>query len=128
MRKKLVAAILLFSFLGSTTELHELTKLPHLVIHFVEHYSNSSEESLGEFLYEHYTHNHSGDQDEHHDKGCLPFQGNHACQTFTAALYFEPSPDFNIAVNSQSPQKHYPVSESIKSTYSANIWQPPKIG
>jgi hypothetical protein len=124
--KKLIAIGLLFSFLSSTTELHEFFKLPHLVYHYFEH---GAETGLADFLHLHYAHDHENNHDEHHDKGCLPFQGTHTCQTIgTGALFFEVSTAVNLNPDLSSSNDYLPLSESFTSGYHASIWQPPKIG
>ena len=86
--KRLIAICMLTVFLGSATELHELLKLPHLLVHFIEH-TQTSGLSLSEYLHIHYAHDHENHKDEHHDKGCLPFQGDHASLVLgNGGLYF----------------------------------------
>lgn len=97
-------------------------------MHFTEHATDFSGESFVDFLQEHYAHEHDGTQDEHHDNGCLPFQG-HGCKAFNPAnQFFEMHANLRIAFDLQISQEHYPLVESFTSNYSAPIWQPPKLG
>ena len=106
--------------------MHELLKLPHLIQHFFEH---GADTGLFKFLHVHYAHDHENHQDEHHDRGCLPFQGNHSCQTVTiSALYFETGLNLNLKPDISNSNAYFNISESAVSQYHANIWQPPKIG
>ncbi len=126
--KKIIAIGLLLGFLNSTTEVHELLKLPHLIHHYFEH---GADTGLFNFLHIHYAHDHDQDnhQDEHHDRGCLPFQGSHSCQTVNiSALYFETGLSLNLQPDISNSNQYYPVTEFAVSQYQANIWQPPKIG
>lgn len=124
--KKLIAIGLLFSFLSSTTEAHELFKIPHLIVHYFEH---SDDVPLGQFLHEHYAHDHENhDQDEHHDNGCLPFQGNHSCGVCMSSFFFHGNSSFNLKPARENSDSFIPTEENAISSYQANIWQPPKIG
>lgn len=123
--KKLIAITILASFLGSTTELHEFLKIPHLLLHFIEHNRESDDISLGEFLHIHYAHD-QNHQDEHNDTGCLPFQGNHHLYNFHARI--EHTKIFSLVIPAVTPKLHILYKESAHSNYQANIWQPPKIG
>lgn len=66
----IVATIL---FLGSSTELHELARIPALLKHYTSHLSEDPSLSLLDFLKLHYTGNHPNDNDESEDQG-LPFK------------------------------------------------------
>jgi hypothetical protein len=126
--KKLVAIGLLFSFLSSTTELHEVFKIPHLVQHYFEH---GLETGLINFLHMHYAQDnaHKKQHDEHDDKGCLPFQGSHATSNISlAALSLTGVPAVNLKPQVSSTNTYFPYAEFAISRYHANIWQPPKIG
>lgn len=122
--KKLIAIGLVFSFLSSTTEAHELFKIPHLITHYFEH---DADIPLGEFLHIHYAHDHENHQDEHHDNGCLPFQGNHSCGISVNAFYFQGSDSFNLEPSSANSDSYILLKESAQSNYHSHIWQPPKI-
>lgn len=60
-------------FLGSSTELHELARIPALLKHYSHHRSENPSLSLLDFLKLHYAGNHPDDNDESEDKG-LPFK------------------------------------------------------
>ncbi|PBQ30682.1 hypothetical protein CNR22_02465 [Sphingobacteriaceae bacterium] len=126
--KKLLAAITLIAFLSSATEVHELFKLQHLVAHYLEHSSKESGGSIAEFLHIHYSHDHKNHKDEHHDKGCLPFQGDHGCQ-LNSITYFASNDHIEltlkqhiVAVEQQAALPNFSVSD-----YLSKIWQPPKL-
>ena len=127
MMKKLVTIAVLASFLSSTTELHEFLKVPHLVMHFMEHWQESSAVSVGEYLHIHYAHDHENHHDDHHDKGCLPFQGNHTSLPSISILYTEAG-SLSILPQVVSSSTCYPATEQVESSYHPSIWQPPKIG
>ena len=125
--KRFFSILLLIGILGSTTEFHELLKLPHLVYHFFEHRLEQPDTSLAEFLHVHYSHDHDNHKDEHHDKGCLPFQGEHI--QHIQITHFCTQSNFDIkliphisSLDKNSFNQSFPLSE-----YLANIWQPPKV-
>jgi hypothetical protein len=125
--KKLIAAITLIGFLSSTTEVHELFKLQHLVIHYFEHSSKEGNSSFAEFLHVHYSHDHDNHQDEHHDKGCLPFQGDHGCQINYIGLFSSEEPvDVTLKQQVISIKQQPLLPNFIVSDYLSKIWQPPK--
>jgi hypothetical protein len=125
--KKLIAAITLIGFLSSTTEVHELFKLQHLVSHYFEHSSKDGNISFAEFLHVHYSHDHDNHKDEHHDKGCLPFQGDHGCLG-NYINYFSSADPIKITLKQQvtSIEQQPLLPTIIVSDYLSKIWQPPK--
>ena len=125
--KKLIAAITLIGFLSSTTEVHELFKLQHLVVHYLEHSSKEGDSSFVEFLHIHYSHDHNNHKDEHHDKGCLPFQGDHGCQVNYIGCFSANDP-IEVSLKQQivSIEQQALLPNFIVSDYLSKIWQPPK--
>lgn len=127
--KRLVSIILLFSFLGSTTEVHELFKVPHLIFHYFTHKAEQKEMALLDFIDIHYEHDHDHEksEDEHHDKGCLPFQGEHQCSLNTITAISHVADELFVPVAERETATalySYPYSSNFLSA----IWQPPKIG
>lgn len=114
-------------FLSSTTELHELLKLPNLVYHFFEHRSEHSETSFTQFLQIHFLQEHNNHKDSGHDKGCLPFQGEHYHPVQLLHFYANNNTDFGLIPLSSSLKTQYFSQSFPASVYLANIWQPPKF-
>ena len=125
--KKTIAISLLFAFLTSNTELHQLLKLPVLIHHFMEHHDQDHHESFADFLKKHYADNPNHSDNHHHDN--LPFKTNE-CATMhnsTVAYYHQHHFSFcqpmivfkNISVTSKV--------EFSSSAFLSSIWQPPKI-
>lgn len=125
--KRLIAIMLLFGFISSSTELHELLKLPHLLHHFVEHRTQNPDLSLSAYVYEHYTHNHDNNKDEHHDKGCLPFQGEHTCLVGTSLCSDQVPSGLKWVPQVSLTTAYVVTSDSPSSNFLSKIWQPPKI-
>ncbi len=125
--KRFFSILLLIGFLSSTTELHELFKLPHLVYHFFEHRSEHPETSLAQFLQIHFSNEHKNQKEDNHDNGCLPFQGEHNHPVQLLHFYANNHTDFRLIPQNNSIKNLYSSQPSLSSTYFANIWQPPKI-
>lgn len=62
-----------FIFLLSSTELHEVMRLPQLVIHYIHHHRLDPSLDLARFIHLHYRYNHPADNDERDDQQ-LPFK------------------------------------------------------
>lgn len=71
--KRYIFIVAAFLFLGSSTELHELARIPALLKHYSHHHSENPSLSLLDFLKLHYAGNHPNDNDETEDQG-LPFK------------------------------------------------------
>jgi len=126
--KRIIAIILLSAYLFSTTEFHELLKLPALANHYQEHKSEKPSISFWQFLCIHYAHGDVMDKD--HDKDMkLPFKSHDCTSINLIALLNEEKNDINRRLPGV-PEKSIPnyyneiiITHSLKS-----IWQPPKIG
>lgn len=126
--KRFVSIILLIGFLNSTTELHQLLKLPMLIHHFFDHNKQEPTESFAEFIKEHYiTHIDHSDKDNHeHDN--LPFKTKD-CATIHTTIAFSHQQTFFIKEPNTSPQIFLIEYNEVNYSPAAlsNIWQPPKI-
>ncbi len=71
--KKITLVILSLLFLISSTELHELIRLPFLVAHYKQHRVHDRDLSFIDFLKLHYSGDHPADQDDNDDNE-LPFK------------------------------------------------------
>ncbi len=125
--KRFFSILLLILFLSSTTELHELFKLPHFVCHFFEHHSEQPETSLAQFLQIHFSNEHKNQKEDNHDHGCLPFQGEHHHSVQLLHFYTNNHADFRLIPQGNVVKNLYFKQGFPTSTYLANIWQPPKI-
>lgn len=123
--KRIVAIILLLTFLFTQTELKQLNKLPFMVQHFLKHNQNGM--TLGQFISHHYF---SGDKkyaDNEQDMK-LPFKSfdsSHS-NTLTIALSAKNNFSFQPLITLEK-NKFSLYSERIPSPRPADIWQPPKI-
>jgi hypothetical protein len=72
MRKK-ISLLSAFIFLLSSTELHELARLPQLIGHYIHHHRQNPSMNLAAFIHLHYQNDHPSDNDERED-GQLPFK------------------------------------------------------
>lgn len=126
MRKK-IAILFLSIYLCSTTEAHELLKIPVVFQHFIEHQQEDPQISAIQFLQIHYLQGNVKDKDYDRDMQ-LPFK--------TAGEFFSSSASAFVPFSS-AIQIQYPSLPVIKvwslhqpslifSAYQVNIWQPPK--
>jgi hypothetical protein len=125
--KKFTAILLLTVFLFSTTELHQLLKLPVFFEHLAEHRKENKSISFLQFLDMHYMHGSPRDKDYSEDMK-LPFKTADNC-TATASPVLVPQLLQALAL---------PVIFSAEtklqifdfwfnhSAYLSSIWQPPK--
>lgn len=126
--KRIIALTFLSLYLISTTELHQLLKLPALVEHFSEHQQKDKTITLWKFLCIHYANGNKKDADYEKDSK-LPFKTIDNCNSFNhITLLPEQKFCFNtifLFTEKKEIQKYHP-SFSI-SNYLKSIWQPPKF-
>lgn len=125
--RKLIAISLFSIYLFSTTELHQLLKLPFLVTHFLEHKTQNGDITLLTFLHLHYANGHQKDADYDKDMQ-LPFKSNDGCINASIAPFIPISLSTEISrpvyIQSNNFTLRYDVD--INSFFLSNIWQPPK--
>lgn len=124
--QKAFTYLILFCIILSSTEFHEVLRLPLLWEHFTEHKSENDSLSFLTFLEQHYAHSHSSESDDSEDHN-LPFK-SHDCNT---VLKFSnkykdvdpiTSPTFGVFHHST------PLDlAQLPSGYSGAIWQPPQV-
>jgi hypothetical protein len=125
--KKLIATFTLIGFLISTTEVHEIFKIQHLVAHYLEHTAKEGNTPFAEFLHIHYSHDHNNHHDDHHDKGCLPFQGDHGYPVNFIGVSLQHPIEFAIGPQALSPVLQQKLPNFTFSDYLSKIWQPPRL-
>lgn len=123
MLNKIVSITLIAFYSLTTSELHQLFKIPSLVQHYFEHQSSEKKVTFLDFLLEHYADNKL--QDAQHDD--LPFKSHDDCQTHNIVVF--PPSEVSIYTVSRSWYLNklysFPTSFSSSSPLSS-IWQPPK--
>ena len=126
--KRIIALTFLSLYLISTTELHQLLKLPALANHFSEHQQKDKSITLWKFLCIHYTNGNVRDADYDKDSK-LPFKTLDTCNSSNhITLLPEQKFCFNaILLPSEEKviSKYYPSFSN--STFLKSIWQPPKF-
>ncbi|NUM30997.1 MAG: hypothetical protein HUU47_01585 [Bacteroidetes bacterium] len=126
--KKVLAILLIFSFLSANTELHQLYKLPVLIHHFFEHKNQNHNESLSSFLLEHYTSDkpsHCNNANKDHKN--LPFK-THDCETVHSTTFLNTQSTLSFcAILLCSKITFQNKMKFVQSAFLSNIWQPPKI-
>jgi hypothetical protein len=126
--KKLVSISLLFVFLSTNTELHQLLKLPVLIHHYLVHHQDEQDKSFFHFLSDHYSSNPEHSDNDHQEHGNLPFK-TADCATAHVSLAF-----VNLTLHYiLRPIAFYdiisPIYNGASYSYALinNIWQPPKM-
>ena len=126
MKRKLVAILFLSIIVSSSTELHQLLKIPILVEHFIEHRQEDYKISFIDFLKIHYHSNPVKDKDYDRDMQ-LPFKADNC--NFPAITFFTHKTSIEI-VNKEEliSTTHLLHSDEFNSTQVLNnIWQPPRL-
>jgi hypothetical protein len=120
------AFILLVSMVLSSTEMHEVLRLPLLWDHFTLHQNLNTDLTMWEFLEEHYTHSESQDSNHTQDHN-LPFK-MHDC---ASVLKFPEQPKPLDCLSPLYLPEYKQVSPAVvlnfPSGYTGSIWQPPQL-
>lgn len=127
--KRLIAISFLLVFISANTAFGELLKLPILIHHFWEHRQAASNETIIDFLCEHYSDTIQHDDDKHHDHEKLPFKS--ADCHFAQVVITVPEQRFLIEKKiffiPTIKQPIYNI-EPHANEYLHLIWQPPRLG
>ena len=125
--KSFIAILLLSICLGSTSEVHELLKIPILIGHFMEHRSENRQMSFWDFMILHYAKGEVKDADYNKDMR-LPFK---SLPELTGSILL-----IALIPELQLPDAKYSFAEAakgvdrkdlfIRSGFLTCIWQPPK--
>ncbi|MGY3214217.1 hypothetical protein [Mucilaginibacter sp. HD30] len=125
--KKFTAILILTAYLFSTTELHQLLKLPVVFQHYYEHKQLNKDISFLGFLDMHYMHGSPLSNDYAEDMQ-LPFKTIDKC--LSAGMAVIVPQNINIAVHQpvklKKRQRFIMQDEFMPSSYLSRIWQPPK--
>lgn len=100
----------------------DLSKIPGLAAHFLEHNSSAKDMSLEEFMAFHYGNENQEPADEHSlpfkDHNCCP--AGHTLTLLTTAIEI----DFNLVILDRDLNQPYVLD--LTSRFSNSIWQPPQ--
>jgi len=125
--KKFTAILILTAYLFSTTELHQLLKLPVVFQHYYEHKQLNNGISFLAFLDMHYMHGSPLSNDYAEDMQ-LPFKTMDKCLS-NAVPVIVPQ-NINIVLDHpiqlKREQRFIMQDEFMPSSYLSRIWQPPK--
>jgi len=126
--KKLIAILFCCAYLFSTTELHELIKLPLLIEHFAEHREQNKHITSWRFLYIHYAMEDVKDADYDKDMK-LPFKSHDNCVAGNTTIYLSLSEKLSIQTPVQFLEKKSFETEDqfLHTSFLSNIWQPPRV-
>jgi len=126
--KKAAAILFLSIYLLSTTEAHQLLKLPFIFQHFAEHKNEDKNITFLHFLAIHYLHGSPRDADFDKDMQ-LPFKS--CCDmasTFSVAFLPVASQVSGVqAIEIPAPLRNAIHKPFLISSYLSSIWQPPRF-
>ncbi|MBS1667992.1 MAG: hypothetical protein JST58_11505 [Bacteroidetes bacterium] len=125
--KKGITIFFLAIYLLSTTEAHQLLKLPVVFMHFQEHRQENKNLSLLQFLDMHYMHGSPRDKDYDRDMQ-LPFKTTSCCLSTITTAYVPLQVQYAILapILDSSKTPSFAKPPFIPSSYLSKIWQPPK--
>ena len=125
--KKTSAIFFFIIYLFSTTEAHQLLKLPLIFEHFSEHQKENKQITITEFLKIHYLNPTVKDKDYDKDMQ-LPFKSADDCISAISPAFVPVTIQHNAAEPIDiSPEKIFFLKDQfLLSSYLSNIWQPPK--
>lgn len=123
--RKAGVIILTALFLLSNTEFHELLKLPLLVVHYIEHKTETPDITIAQFFDIHY--NSETKDDDYKRDAQLPFKSvEHTSPNFFAFIthYDVKLPVLHFNTDTELSTYRTPF---ISFQLLSNIWQPPKL-
>jgi hypothetical protein len=125
--KKNIAILFLSVYLVSTTEIHQLLKLPFLVEHYFEHRDMNKSLTLGQFLTMHYSGQDIKYADEEKDMK-LPFKTNDGCINASIAPFIPAVHLIAVPKTGHTIPRCFTLykEKNNHSFYLASIWQPPR--
>ncbi|MFD0750915.1 hypothetical protein ACFQZS_12240 [Mucilaginibacter calamicampi] len=126
--KKFTVILILTAYLFSTTELHQLLKLPVVFEHYYEHKQLNRDISFLGFLDMHYLHGSPLSNDYAEDMQ-LPFKTIDKCVSTTIPVIVPQHINIplHLPVQIKKVQRFIMKDEFIPSSYLSTIWQPPKF-
>lgn len=123
--KKLILIILPVLFLSSSTELHELIRLPLLLEHYGQHRSSDPGLSLLDFLKIHYSGDHPNDNDDNDDNE-LPFKSDGSLTHIDSPVTFHREPgEKQVFFVTGKPAIQY--TEELPDDNPFSIFHPPRF-
>ena len=127
--KKRIAILFLILYINSTTELHQLLKLPVLMEHFFEHQSQNNNLTFFEFLSMHYSQEDDRDGDKEKDSK-LPFKSHSFCNSSISFITLNTEVNYTFTVLKVFKERKSIINFYnflVSSSHLKAIWQPPQI-
>lgn len=126
--KRWIATVLLVIYLGLTTELYQLLKIPVLIEHFSEHQTLKNNLSFLNFLKIHYSEKNDHDGDAEKDRK-LPFKSHSFCSNYAGFVFLISDQNIIFSVSTffetrKSISNFYYFL--VSSSHLQTIWQPPQ--
>jgi hypothetical protein len=125
--KKITAIFFFTVYTLSTTEAHQLLKLPVIFEHYREHQKENSSISILHFLNIHYLQGSPRDKDYDRDMQ-LPFKTQDDCISSISPAFVPVfvQHDLPAPIELSTRKSFILKNQFLLSSYLANIWQPPR--
>lgn len=126
--RKYFAITFLALYVFTSTEFHEIMKLPNLVTHYNEHKEENKNLTLWKFLCIHYAHGDVFDDDRDKDMK-LPYKSTD-CHASSLVITLPPSHHYELPFNhsfEEEKKQNIYYHNTFCSDNFQSIWQPPKI-
>lgn len=104
----------------------ELTKIPELIHHYLEHQDETGELSFLEFIHQHYSEEHTP-KDANHKHCDLPFKTHEQGSVFYHFTFASVSNEILNPFGDAQNVYLDPSNIFLFSNYLASIWQPPQL-
>jgi hypothetical protein len=127
--RKYLAITFLALYVFTSTEFHEIMKLPNLVSHYNEHKEENKNLTLWKFLCIHYAHGDVFDDDRDKDMK-LPYKSTD-CHASSLVITLPPTHHYELPFNhsfEEEKKQNIYYHNTFCSDNFQSIWQPPKIG
>ncbi len=125
--KRCIAILFITIFVLSSTEAHQLLRVPYIFKHYIEHHRENNQISFLTFLDMHYMHGSPRGADYDEDMK-LPFKSTDSCRLNFSVVFILPV-NVPITIKPVELSTHIPIifKDSFPvSEYHSGIWQPPK--
>lgn len=126
--KRFIAILFLTIFIFSSTEAHQLLRIPYVFTHFAEHQRQNTHLSFVAFLDLHYMHGSPKDRDYDEDMK-LPFKTADKCQAGQPTIFLLPVLFTKVIKPLEIRTEVNNIYNDcfFDSGYHSGVWQPPKF-
>lgn len=125
-----LARLVLCSFLFAATELHQVLRLPALLLHYIEHKADAPSLSFLNYVTQHYSSahiHHPGEEKEHKQ---LPFKDHHCLEVHIAVVVLPTIQAITLpsrkAEQIVGERNFIPPYALVNQAFCGDVWNPPR--